>query len=77
MLSDSLFNTMLLFGLIFTAAGFVLGLFCNNRRIFQLEDRIMRLKRTVAHLQRKLEKRDEASEDEAIQQDAQAMTGDR
>ncbi|MFC3609200.1 hypothetical protein [Stutzerimonas tarimensis] len=46
-------NTLLLFSLLFTGAGFVLGLFYNNRKVIRLEDKVLRLKRTIRHLQQK------------------------
>ncbi|WP_043238757.1 hypothetical protein [Stutzerimonas azotifigens] len=54
MLTD-IHDLLLLYSLIFASAGFVLGLFYNHRRVFRLEDKVTRLRRTVAHLQRKLE----------------------
>lgn len=48
-------NTLLLFSLLFTGAGFVLGLFYNNRKVIRLEDKVLRLKRTIRHLQQKSE----------------------
>jgi hypothetical protein len=55
MFSSYLYEAALIYGLIFTSVGFVLGMFYNNRKVFQLEDKVQRLKRTVRHLQSKIE----------------------
>ena len=55
MFSSYLYEAALIYGLVFTSVGFVLGMFYNNRKVFQLEDKVQRLKRTVRHLQRKVE----------------------
>ncbi|MCQ4261984.1 hypothetical protein CXK91_13950 [Stutzerimonas stutzeri] len=55
MFSSYLYEAALIYGLVFTSVGFVLGMFYNNRKVFQLEDKVMRLKRTVRHLQSKIE----------------------
>jgi hypothetical protein len=53
MFSSYLYEAALIYGLVFTSVGFVLGMFYNNRKVFQLEDKVQRLKRTVRHLQHK------------------------
>ncbi|AHY43657.1 hypothetical protein CXK93_11205 [Stutzerimonas decontaminans] len=55
MFSSYLYEAALIYGLVFTSVGFVLGMFYNNRKVFQLEEKVQRLKRTVRHLQRKVE----------------------
>ncbi|WP_313023882.1 hypothetical protein [Pseudomonas lopnurensis] len=55
MFSSYLYNAALIYSLVFTSVGFVLGMFYNHRKVFQLEDKVQRLKRTVRHLQRRLE----------------------
>lgn len=55
MFSSYLYEAALIYGLVFTSVGFVLGMFYNNRKVFQLEDKVQRLKRTVRHLQRRAE----------------------
>ncbi|WP_045158486.1 hypothetical protein [Stutzerimonas stutzeri] len=55
MFSSYLYEAALIYGLVFTSVGFVLGMFYNNRKVFQLEDKVQRLKRTIRHLQRKSE----------------------
>ncbi|KKJ93487.1 hypothetical protein PK34_21045 [Stutzerimonas stutzeri] len=55
MFSSYLYEAALIYGLVFTSVGFVLGMFYNNRKVFQLEDKVQRLKRTVRHPQRKVE----------------------
>lgn len=55
MFSSYLYEAALIYGLVFTSVGFVLGMFYNNRKVFQLEDKVQRLKRTVRHLQNKNE----------------------
>ncbi len=55
MFSSYLYEAALIYGLVFTSVGFVLGMFYNNRKVFHLEDKVQRLKRTVRHLQRKVE----------------------
>lgn len=48
-------DALLLYSLLFTGAGFVLGLFYNHRKVIRLEEKIGRLKRTVRHLQHRRE----------------------
>ncbi len=55
MIADYLYNMAMFYGLIFTSAGFVLGLFYNSRKVYRLEDKVQRLKRTVRHLSHKLD----------------------
>lgn len=55
MFSSYLYEAALIYGLVFTSVGFVLGMFYNNRKVFQLEDKVQRLKRTVRHLQAKID----------------------
>ncbi|MCQ4296476.1 hypothetical protein NAU58_12895 [Pseudomonas stutzeri] len=55
MFSSYLYEAALIYGLVFTSVGFVLGMFYNNRKVFQLEDKVQRLKRTVRHLQGKVD----------------------
>lgn len=55
MFSSYLYDAALIYSLVFTSLGFVLGMFYNHRKVFQLEDKVHRLKRTIRHLQRKLE----------------------
>ncbi|MGE4406794.1 hypothetical protein [Pseudomonas sp.] len=55
MFSSYLYDAALIYSLVFTSVGFVLGMFYNHRKVFQLEDKVQRLKRTIRHLQRKLE----------------------
>lgn len=55
MFSSYLYEAALIYGLVFTSVGFVLGMFYNNRKVFQLEDKVLRLKRTIRHLQSKIE----------------------
>lgn len=52
---DEILNTLLLLALIFAGAGFMLGLFTNSRKVVRLEDKVARLKRTIRHLQDKLD----------------------
>lgn len=40
MFSSYLYEAALIYGLVFTSVGFVLGMFYNNRKVFQLEDKV-------------------------------------
>ncbi|MBA1272426.1 hypothetical protein [Stutzerimonas azotifigens] len=68
MFADYLYNMAMLYGLIFTSAGFVLGLFYNSRKVYRLEDKVLRLKRTIRHLSHKL---DQDKEPEVFEQTPQ------
>lgn len=55
MSDDHLYLFALLYSLVFTAVGVLLGMLLERRKVRQLQAKIHRLKRTVAHLQRRLD----------------------